>query len=98
MHDAYTGILPRLFGAVYLGKIQRQAHNFSPHDCSSRLYPHVWLLHSDSLVRMYGARLFMCRLGTCINLCLVVCISTFRTNIARVWLSVSERVLEKVYK
>jgi hypothetical protein len=29
-------------------------------------------------------------------LCLVVCISTFRSNIAHVWLSVSERVLDKI--
>jgi hypothetical protein len=74
-----------LYGSLNLSlQIQQVAHN-----------THAWLLRSDSLVRICGARLFMCRLGTCINLCLVVCISTFKTNIARVWLSASERVLEE---
>jgi hypothetical protein len=35
------------------------------------------------------------KLDSCIDLCLVVCIRTFWTNIARVWLFASERVLEK---
>jgi hypothetical protein len=62
---------------------------------------HVWLLHSDGLVRMCGARLFMCRLGTWhVHMLVFGClhISTFRTDIARVWLSASERVLEKMHK
>jgi hypothetical protein len=45
-----------------------------------------WVRNADnSLVRMCATKLFMCRLGTCIDLCLVVCISTFRTDIAHVW-------------
>jgi hypothetical protein len=39
---------------------------------------------------------FVYRLDPCTCLCLVVCISAFRSNIARVWLSVSERVLDKI--
>jgi hypothetical protein len=39
---------------------------------------------------------FIYRLDICTCLCLVLYISVFRSNIARVWLFISERVLDKI--